>query len=148
VARKPVKINKEVGKLASLILTGTMLVFDPASRKLGYSYYVNGEFEESGPIQLDEKKSISHRLNELTHIITAFPTVDVLAVERIRGSRAHIYLTWSVGVIVAGGYCNNLIEVPVSTWHKFAGKGHVKSDEADAVAMGDCLIAMARGTFK
>jgi hypothetical protein len=38
-----------------------------------------------------------------------------------------------------------LIEMPVSTWKKIAGKDHVKSDKNDAIAIGEALIKLARG---
>jgi len=67
-----------------------------------------------------------------------------LVVERIRGRLAHCYLVWSVGMLVSQLGANELLEIPVTVWKKHAGKDHKKSDEADAIAIGECAIALAK----
>lgn len=138
------KIHREVAKLRGEILGGVMLVVDPASISLGYALYIEGKLEKSGTILLPAKSGISYRLFELFHLIYDFPQLDLLVVERIRGRRAARELWWSVGVVVAASYVPAIIEMPIPTWKAFAGKGHVKTDENDALAIGDCIVALAK----
>lgn len=133
---------------ADAILTGRLLAIDPASggtSSPGFAYFHRAELLHSGTIPL-RKDRIQYRLQELFMVLQTYEA-DVLVIERIRGAHAHEYLHWSVGVSVAALHPRLLFEMPVSTWKKHAGKTHEKSDENDAVAIGQTLIALAEGRY-
>lgn len=138
-------IEVEARKYALTILGGTVLALDPASGGTsdpGWAVYHRGVLLESGTLGLAGGR-VQYRLKDLYCQLSAYEC-DVMVVEQLRGSgRTHIYLLWSVGVAVAATCPKLLLEMPVSCWKKHAGKAHVKSDENDAKAIGDTLIAMA-----
>jgi Holliday junction resolvasome RuvABC endonuclease subunit len=106
--KKP-KMGKDRQALAELkneILKGKMLAIDPSSSsrksKTGFAYFEKGEIVESGTIDIDYKKHISERLDALYDFLrTNYYQPDALVIERIRGSRSHIYLHWAVGISIA-----------------------------------------------
>ncbi len=135
-------------RYSSAILTGNLLAIDPASGGTsdpGYACYVNGALQASGTIPLKGKDPIYLRLGALYLWLHGKWDVDVLVVERIRGKMAHEFLRWAVGVTVAAVQPRLLFEMPVPTWKKLAGKHHVKTDENDAIAIGDTMISLAGG---
>jgi hypothetical protein len=138
----------QVRRHAQFILSSTVLAIDPASggsSMPGWACFKKGVLVRSGTLAI-MGANIQERLRCLYDtIVEAEP--DVLVIERIRGVRAHEHLHWSVGVSIAASAPLILLEMPVSTWKKFAGPEHKKSDEADAVAIGETLIAMAGGKY-
>lgn len=121
---------------------GTMLAIDPASggsSQAGWALFKGGVLVNAGVIDV-EKGNIGHRLRQ-TYSALVEDTVDVLAIERLRGSRCHVYLLWSVGVIVAAVEHIHLVEVPVPKWRAYAKATGTwtKSDDQDAVMIGECL---------
>lgn len=136
-----------------VILTGTVLAIDPSSGAWsqrykeqshpGWARFHAGVLVASGVVPMDGKKqNIFQRLRALYDALLA-EKPDVLVVEQIRGTMAHQYLKWSVGVIIASVRASYTIEMPIATWRAYAGKGHKKSDEADAVQIGLTLISIA-----
>ena len=105
----------------------------------GWAAYSKGKFLSSGTVPLVKGAPIQDRLRVLYEQL--LPTdPDVLVIERIRGSMAHEFLHWSVGVTIAACRPVILIEMPIATWKKYVGKNHKKGDEADARAIGDTLL--------
>lgn len=143
-------LTDEVRRHAQAILEGTVLAVDPASGGTslpGWAAYRKGKFLSSGTVPINPRDPIQDRLRVLyDQLLPTDP--DVLVIERIRGSMAHEYLRWSCGVIVASCRPVILLECPTSTWRSYAGKDHVKSDENDARAIGDCVLHMARAHAK
>lgn len=138
------KFKEEVGNNIDAILEGEILAIDPASITLGYAVTKKGKVVDSGKIQLDNKAPINERMQDIVNTLQNDAEYDVLAVEMIRGKMAHVYLKWSVGAIVGGTKAPVCIEVPINAWKAVAGKEHKKSDDADAVAMANTLIALAK----
>lgn len=132
------------------ILTGTVLAIDPSSGAWsqknkeqshpGWARFHAGVLVASGVVPMDGKKqNIFQRLRMLYDALgTERP--DVLVVEQIRGTMAHQFLKWSVGVIIAAVRATHTVEMPIATWRAYAGKGHKKSDENDAIVMGQTLV--------
>ncbi len=140
--------REEVKRHASFILRATVLVIDPASGGTsmpGWACYKAGKLLKSGALTI-AGANIQERL-ACVHATLVEAQPDILCIERIRGN-AHAHLHWAVGTTIASVCPVLLLEMPVSTWKKHAGKSHVKSDEADAKAIGECLMAIARGDFK
>ena len=109
----------------------------------GWAVYHKGKLVGSGTIAIPGGQPVQDRLSFLyKHLAKQSP--DVLVVERIRGSRAHEFLHWAVGVTVAATCPLVVLEIPIATWKKRAGKNHVKSDENDAKAMGQAVVDIAR----
>lgn len=113
----------------------------------GYALFDRGELVESGVIDLDGKNvDIQFRLREIYDCCAEqFEAPDVLVIERIRGRKAHEYLKWSISVFITAIRAPILIEMPVTTWRSYAGPNHDKSDENDAIAIGQAAVAIAKG---
>jgi Holliday junction resolvasome RuvABC endonuclease subunit len=139
------KFKADVAKLAPQILTGKMLVIDPASRSAGYSYWVNAEMVDFGHITMNPKLTIQRRLRDLyVALSTKFETPDLVVIEKIRGATAHAYLGWSCGVIVAAVCAPHLIELPIGFWKACVGEGYEKADDQDAKVMGEAMVRLAK----
>ncbi len=134
--------RKQVRKNLQAILYGKVLVVDPASNRLGWSTITEGEISGQGIIEV-HKANTSVRLQELVQTLQDEDRVDLLAVEMIRGNRAHIVLKWAVGCVVGSVPAPHLIEVPIQAWKAWAGPDHEKDDDTDAVAMAETLLAIA-----
>ena len=145
-----VKFRSDVAKVARTILSGRVLAIDPASggsSRPGWAWFMNGELVAAGEIPLTKKNPIQDRLTELITIMeTGFnhPPPDVLVVEKIRGTRAHHYLHWSVGTIIAGSEAPILLELPIPCWKAIVPDEYVKTDEEDAKYIGTALIMLAK----
>lgn len=139
---------KKVAEAAPVLLDGILVAIDPASVSPGYAVFKAGKLEQSGIVELPKKATIKERLAVLHAAVRAFPAT-VLGIEMIRGSRAHVYLHWSVGVSVAASRAPILLEVPVAVWKAVAkcDTTYTKGDEADAIKIGECLILLAKGVL-
>lgn len=134
---------------AHTIINGTVLAIDPASGGSslpGWAAWSKGEFVSAGVLGV-KPGCIQERLYSL-HQTLAGERPDVLVIESIRGRKAHVYLTWSVGVIIAATCPLVLLEMPISTWKKHAGKDHQKNDMNDAIAIGRTMMDMATMKMK
>ncbi len=128
---------------------GKILVIDPSSINVGYCYVEQLKIKSNGVLKLAAKDPISKRLASLLQLVSErWPDVDALAIEKIRGNRAHIYLLWSVGVTVAGAKSPVLFEIPVSAWNKMRGPTYTKSDTADARMMAKFIIGCLGGDYE
>lgn len=142
------KYEAQCEKHREAIATGRLLAIDPASgatSDIGYAIFEKGELIESGSISIPRAKT-PKRLRELCRVVyhkfkDQFP--DVLVVERIRGSNAHVSLLWAVGTIIAALPCDILLECPVPTWKKHRPWGYEKSDEQDAKCIGQATLILA-----
>jgi hypothetical protein len=141
------KFETQVRKHARALLHGTVLAVDPASGGTsmpGWAAFRDGKLIKSGTLEINSKRTIQKRLHELFELLEE-TAPDVLLVEQLGKSKTtHMYLLWSVGVIVAAVSPKILIEVPISSWKKHAGKDHKKSDENDARAIGEVTLDLAR----
>lgn len=136
-----------VGKILKhreIILSGVFLAVDPASKSLGFALYRQGVLDESGTIIADGKAPVGNRLASLSEQLGELATPDVMAVEKVRTGTGHVFLVWSAGTAVAATNAPVTIELPVSMWKKFVGKEHEKSDENDAIAIGDTIIHICK----
>jgi Holliday junction resolvasome RuvABC endonuclease subunit len=136
--------KKQISENIDTILNGTILAIDPASVRLGYAVTKKGKVTDQGVIELDQKAPINQRLQDIVYTLQKDKDYDILAVEMIRGKMAHVYLKFSVGAIIGGARAPVCIEVPIHSWKAYAGKEHKKSDDSDAVAMAETLIALAK----
>jgi hypothetical protein len=137
------KAVKDIEKFADIILNGTVLVIDPASRSLGFATFSAGVLQEKGTL-ISKKGDINLRLQDLaTQLQVKCKNVDLLAVEQIRGSHAHDYLKWSIGMAVSNVRAPNFVEVPIHFWKKVVGEDYEKNDANDAETMGKVLIIIA-----
>lgn len=134
------------------VLNGSMLCVDPASggsSQPGWAYYLGGELQESGVLQLCSG-TIQDRLVDLSHKLGysqfKWHAPELLVVEELRGRMVHRYLHWSVGVIVSQLDPEALLEIPVAVWKESAkaNPDYEKSDEADARAFGEACVTYCR----
>ncbi len=136
--KHPATFRKQLEALAPNCRNGRVLIIDPASQSLGYAILDKLKLVDSGTIVV--KGNILVRITQLYSKLRDLGEFEVLAVERIRGARAHVYLQWSVGAIVAGTRAASMIEVPISFWKAVIDKEtYVKSDENDAKSMAKVI---------
>ncbi len=139
------KFRNEVKASSPAISTKRLVSIDPASRSAGFAVYEAGELVSSGTIEMPAKDKISERLFGMYEsVYDLVGEVDVIAIERIRGRMAHVYLTWAVGVIIAAMQADYLIEVPINCWKKLVGSKYEKTDENDAILIGATALRMAK----
>lgn len=137
------KSVKDIEKFADIILNGVVLVVDPASRSLGFAIFSAGVLQEKGTLT-SKKGDINLRLQDLAvQLQLKCKNIDLLAVEQIRGSHAHDYLKWSIGMAVSNVRAPNFVEVPIHFWKKVIGEDYEKTDANDAETMGKVLIIIA-----
>ena len=134
-----IKTAKKIHKLKDEVF-GSFLAIDPASRSMGWAYFMHGSLIESGSVEA--KGDIHQRLAVMYHFVEEFD-IDAMAIEFIGGARAHRYLSWACGAITAAQPDVPLIEVKTNLWKKFVGKNYSKSDEEDAKAIGRCVMEIA-----
>ncbi len=156
--------------VAELVSSGTMLSIDPASGVSslpGYAVFRAGERLESGTIAVGRASDeLGARLWELGRSLReelappdGSAEWDVLVVEdipdknwsqagkgkhRIGSAKNQKVLHRAVGAVLASVKAKVILFVHPSTWHAHVGPGYVKSDEGDALAMGEVAVVKAR----
>ena len=135
------------------ILQGTILAIDPSSggsSPIGYAMFKKGKLTYSGSYMPAHRRMGQRLFDIQEHLRCLFGSgkdIDIVVVEKIRCQGYMEKLVWSIGAILAAfGSTPNIIELhmPIQSWKKLAGPSHIKSDEADAIAIGQCLIALAQ----
>lgn len=148
--KRPDKLKKQVSKLAGTLLTGTVLAIDPASGASsppGWALFRQGHLVEYGVVTVNPRNNVQQRLSQLhNELMQAHPDIDILIMEEIRGSMAHVYLHWACGVIASSFPSADLIELPISFWKAVIPDGYVKADDTDAAYIGLAAILLARDT--
>lgn len=138
------QIVKQIEGHAPAILEGRLLAIDPASRSLGFCLYQSGQLLEKGKI-VSKAGDVNTRLRSISaQLIEKFKDIDILAVEKIRGSQAHDYLRWSIGAVVVSVNASKMVEVPISFWKKIMPEGYVKDDDNDAELIGTVMLHIAQ----
>lgn len=159
------RLYAQARKNAELLLNATLLCVDPsigsASSLPGYAVYVRGELVSSGLIEVATAGAHNLRLFELARSLREdFAELQnpILVVEDIptmrfnrRGSggysdpRAQVPLHRAVGAIMSSIRSPLMLEVPPITWHRYTDPSrYLKSDQADAAALGWTVLCMAR----
>lgn len=130
---------------------GRLVVIDPATgatSATGYAEYVDGVLTRSGVLQ-PPRGPLAQRLVWLWDQVRALGLTgaDVCAIERLRGRMVHVHLHWASGVLLAAVGAEVVIEVPIPVWKSLVSQdpSYVKGDEADARAMGQCVVNVVRG---
>lgn len=134
-----IKTAKKIQKHKDEVL-GSFLAIDPASRSMGWAYFMNGSLIDSGTVEA--KGDVHQRLAVMYHFVEEFD-IDAMAIEFIGGARAHRYLSWACGAIAAAQPDVPLIEVKTNLWKKFVDKDYTKDDEEDAKCIGRCVVGIA-----
>jgi len=139
--RDVARIKKFCSKHGDLILGGTILAIDPASKSAGYALYKCGVFITGGSITVEGP--VSKRLNKLFHKIEQLGhRPDILVIETIRATMSHIYLRWSVGALVAASNAEHVLEVNALVWRSMVPPDYVKTDSQDAYWLGKAVIEL------
>ena len=141
-------IHDKIRGLRDIVLGGTMLAVDPSSgskdSQCGYAYFVAGDMVASGTVPVDHRLPIEQRVAITSDWFAAnYNQPDLLVIEEIRGRLAHVYLVWSVGVVIASVRASQLLEMNIGTWKRRAAPGYVKSDIADAQQIGLVTVQLA-----
>lgn len=94
-------------------------------------------------------KDINFRLQELYDQLCGFECPDVVTIEEIKGSHAHDYLKYAIGVSMAAVRTPVVITVPINVWKKVAKlvEGYHKTDENDAIVMGQATVLRAQELY-
>ena len=74
--------------------------------------------------------------------LTAWTKTETLVVERL--FRYNPSLVWSVGMTIVATRPDHFIECPIRIWKAFCDDNYVKSDEQDAIKMGEAIIWLAK----
>ena len=132
------------------MLTGNVLAIDPASGASsppGWALFNKGKLRKYGVITINPKLNVQQRLHQLQQeLATAYFDVDVVVLEEIRGSMAHVYLHWACGVTASSFPDAALVELPISFWKAIVPEGYVKADDTDAAYIGLAAIMIAKET--
>jgi len=146
---KEIKTGQAIAKAAEDILEGWLLAIDPGSRSAGYALFYQGRLIESDEIS-GGSGSIANRLDllriEIEQTLAKYGTekVAAAAVEKVRSSTGHIYLTWAAGVLVSASKADKVFEVTTTMWKKNVEKGkYLKSDKNDAEEIGKFVVKLA-----
>lgn len=131
------------------ILGGTLVTIDPsigsASSSPGYAMFFEGRLQISGTLYINHRESVYKRTRRLYETVaTLLPTPpDVLGIEGLPSSFANVKTIWAVGLSIAAADAMLTLEIPIPFWKAFAKQkaGYAKGDEADAIVMGEALIA-------
>lgn len=146
------KYEKDLAKLGSLPMTGTVLAIDPSSGSVGsqpgFALFREGRLVEAGTIRVTPGDDIHARLFELRRsLMEDFTTPDVLVTENIPPfmgggfNRAILNLHYSVGVILSVFLAKTIRVTPI-TWQKNISKdSYCKSDTHDSIMMGLKVIS-------
>ena len=144
---KHAKTAKQIQSVMSKLKVGdTIISIDPSSTSLGYAIF---ELTTEGWAKIDSgaikaKGAINERLHSLSVELGVWIRPSAVFVELIGGSTGHKYLVWSVGMVATTfPYCP-LVEVQTGLWKKFVDKNYSKSDENDAIAIGNCAIEISK----
>lgn len=158
VVNKTTKLYKMVKPIAREILDGRLLAIDPSTGSIssmpGYALFEKGELVESGIIQVRVQDRKNVRLHAIAQTLrTEFPNVDVLAIENIppvsynrKGAMSGwsiVAIQRSIGAIISCFDCE-YIEVAPKLTGKFRPEGQEKSDEMDAIGIGNATLQAAR----
>jgi len=138
-----IKTAKKI-RIHKLQVLGRFLAVDPASRSIGYALYEKGKLVKSGSFEAHGE--VNTRLKSI-HDFLAAHSIDAMAIEYIGGSTGHRYLSWACGAIAAAQPNVPLFEIKTNLWKKFAGKDWIKGDEADAIAIGKCVVEIANANL-
>ncbi len=136
------KEDEAILKLKHLVNDGYWISLDPGSNSSGYAYWYRDQLVSKGSIKA-KKGGISKRLQEMT-LAVGDKKPELAIVEKVRTSTGHVYLTWSVGALLAGLGTEHTIEVSTGAWKKAVAQDYVKSDENDAEAIGRYVLALVR----
>lgn len=132
--------RKELAPLAYTVLKGRMLAIDPGSNALGWALFEKGQLAESGVIHANNKNKPHRRIlsimEELSEVTPR--AIDVLCIEKM--FRFNPSLLWSVGAVITTKEPELFVEVPVRIWQALLGDDYEKSDERDAIAIGNAVI--------
>lgn len=150
------KLYKDVSKCYDMALDGTLLAVDPStgsgSSMPGYAVYRKGQLVESGIIQVNPYDKRNQKLFSIANSFrNEFAEPDVLAIENVppvqfKGGKMSPWsvaaIQRSIGAIISVFNCG-YIEVAPKAWQRFKPEGYEKTDEWDAIAIGNCVIKTA-----
>ena len=131
------------------LLSGEVLCVDPSSGSKssmpGYAVYRKGELVESGTIEVPLGDKIYDRLVYLVACIKREfnTTPDVLVIEDIPIGKGRLRmaalrsLNMSVGAIIGALEVDKVVALHPRFWKKHARVNYSKSDEQDAIMMGE-----------
>lgn len=113
----------------------------------GFAVFKQGRLSLSGELDIPSSKPIHERLRILydkAAALTPEPP-DLLLIEEIKGTMAHEFLKWAVGVTMAAVRAPIYLGVPINCWKSVAQvtPGYSKGNAADAVIIGDTVIMLA-----
>lgn len=159
MATKKSKTVLQIETCIDKILNGTLLSIDPSigstKSSPGWALFVNGQLAGSGLVKIDKTLPRNKKLYELNRQLKEdFLTPDVVAVEDIpmvqfnravpMNANSLGTLQRAVGAISSAWNIDAFIEVHPASWQRWKPEDYVKSDEADAICIGLCVIGLAK----
>lgn len=137
---------------SGVVLHGTLVTLDPSigsrDSQTGYAMFYQGRMQLSGRVFVDPKADVYKRTRILYETLaTLLPSPpDVLGIEGLPTSFANVKTIWAAALAIAATDAVVTIELPIPFWKAYAKAkaGYVKGDEADAIVMGEAMIAYLR----
>lgn len=138
------KFRKDIAPVAYTVLKGRLLSIDPGSNVLGWAMFDKGELIESGSIAAHPKNKPHKRIISIMHDLkdVTKKACDVLCVEQM--FKFNPSLIWSVGAVIEAKQPELFVEIPVRLWTARCPPDYQKTDENDAIMIGETLIYHAR----
>jgi len=133
-----VKVCQKILKHKDIILNGTVLAIDPASKDMGYCLAVNGEVVKNGVWQAVPSRGVSKRLAQIGDMgrkDMRSEMVDLVLVEKVRTSTGNYMLVNSVGTAYDIANAKYAIEIPTYLWKKVIDADYYKDDAMDSLYM-------------
>lgn len=135
------RIYDKIKKEKDTILQGRMVSVDPSSNSCGIAVWLNGEFKEGYTIAASRSTlPVAVRLSQIFNKLPQLGKVDIIFVEKVRTSTGHVFLTWSVGMLLTFFKSPKVIEIPTNFWKKVIDKDWYKSDCKDAEYIGKLVM--------
>lgn len=138
--------------LSDIVLDGTFIAIDPSigsrDSQPGFAIFHKGKLQVSGTAMIDFRATSYDRLRLIHYWIKQLlpGPPDLLAIEAIPKSLGHQFTLWAVGATITGVDAARTLEIPIPFWKSFAKQktSYLKGDEADAIVMGEAMIAYCR----
>ncbi len=146
------KLGKRIKGCAPALVTGTVLSIDPSigssSSLPGWAVFQKGKKTASGVLQVPRRGEVWIRLIALgvaiSDLIDTHGPIDVMVYEDVRGRSVHSSLHKALGAILSRKGPKDYFPFRPVDWTQRASKSYSKSDENDAIEMGQVAIELAK----
>ena len=128
------------------LLNSYWITVDPGSHASGYclmrgtTVIDNNEFKAKASDPIHKRLIHIYKFYSEAFGLRDTPQIKLLLIEKIRGSRTHAFLPFSIGTVIAACSSTDMIECPTKVWHTLRSKDYVKTDKLDAYLMAQVVV--------